>query len=221
MTITPKLSAEQTLAEIDSQARIDPTRAETSFVKGRNLFLKREDAPYRSLLSLESSTYQGMMYRVRRAPPLRVFSAPSSPSSPLPILHLSGHAVPCARLPSFVRFPLCRGRSSATLWVAGVRSLHTPLFPSACCLFVGPCRARGAGARSHSAARLQGAIQRGIMRWRLTVVRPCDMFWMGVTSRFSLDMSTMIANDRQVWMISEEATCFEHCRCACPLHHAP
>jgi hypothetical protein len=47
-------------------------------------------------------------------------------------------------------------------------------------------------------------------------VRPCDMFWMGVTSRFSLDMSTMIANDHQVWMVSEEGTCFEHCRGVTP-----
>jgi hypothetical protein len=48
------------------------------------------------------------------------------------------------------------------------------------------------------------------------VVRPCDMFWMGVTSNFELDMSTMIANDKHVWMISEEGTCFEHCRRASP-----
>ena len=63
---------------------------------------------------------------------------------------------------------------------------------------------------------MQGYVSRGIMRWRLSVVRPCDMFWMGVTSNFALDMSTMIANDRHVWMISEEGTCFEHCRCAPP-----
>lgn len=64
MTITPQSSPEMTLQDMDMQARIDPTRAETSFVKGRNLFLKREDAPYRSLVSLDSSIYQGMMYRV-------------------------------------------------------------------------------------------------------------------------------------------------------------
>jgi hypothetical protein len=62
------------------------------------------------------------------------------------------------------------------------------------------------------AAFMQGSIARGVMRWRLTVVRPCDMFWMGVTSHFGLDMSTMIANDRRVWMVSEEGTCIEHCR---------
>jgi hypothetical protein len=50
------------------------------------------------------------------------------------------------------------------------------------------------------------------MKWKLSVVRPCDMFWMGVTSNFELDMSTMIANDKHVWMVSEEGTCFEHCR---------
>jgi hypothetical protein len=66
--------------------------------------------------------------------------------------------------------------------------------------------------RSPATLPLQGSISRGIMRWQLTVVRPCDMFWMGVTSRFSLDMSSMIAKDRHVWMVSEEGTCFEHCR---------
>lgn len=49
------------------QARMDRARAETSFVKGRSLYLRREEAPYRSLVSLESSTYQGLMYRVRAA----------------------------------------------------------------------------------------------------------------------------------------------------------
>lgn len=49
------------------QARMDRARAETSFVKGRSLYLRREEAPYRSLVSLESSTYQGLMYRVRVA----------------------------------------------------------------------------------------------------------------------------------------------------------
>jgi hypothetical protein len=64
MTITAQSSPEMTLQDMDMQARMDPTRAETSYVKGRSLFLKREDAPYRSLVSLESSTYQGLMYRV-------------------------------------------------------------------------------------------------------------------------------------------------------------
>lgn len=67
----------------------------------------------------------------------------------------------------------------------------------------------------------QGSVSSGILRWKLTVVRPCDMFWMGVTSRFSLDMSTMIANDRQVWMVSEEGTCFEHCRGTAPVRRSP
>ena len=46
---------------------MDRSRPETSFVKGRSLHLRREEAPYRSLVSLESSTYQGLMYRVRNA----------------------------------------------------------------------------------------------------------------------------------------------------------
>ena len=47
------------------QARVDPTRGETSFVKGRHVYLGRLDKKFTSRLSLESSTYQGIMYRVR------------------------------------------------------------------------------------------------------------------------------------------------------------
>jgi hypothetical protein len=58
----------------------------------------------------------------------------------------------------------------------------------------------------------QGGLERGMLKWSLEIVRQCDMFWMGVTSRSGLDMSTMIARDPKVWMISEEGTCIEHCR---------
>jgi hypothetical protein len=59
---------------------------------------------------------------------------------------------------------------------------------------------------------VQGGVKNGILRWSLEIVRQCDMFWMGVTSNSGLDMSTMIARNPQVWMISEEGTCIEHCR---------
>lgn len=59
---------------------------------------------------------------------------------------------------------------------------------------------------------MQGGLENGILRWSLEIVRQCDMFWMGVTSNSGLDMSTMIARNPQVWMISEEGTCIEHCR---------
>lgn len=61
---------------------------------------------------------------------------------------------------------------------------------------------------------MQGGLENGILRWSLEIVRQCDMFWMGVTSNSGLDMSTMIARNPQVWMISEEGTCIEHCRSA-------
>jgi hypothetical protein len=65
LTITPKSSPEQVLREMDMQARTDPARPETTFVKGRSLFLTREEGmTVGALVSLESSTYQGMMYRV-------------------------------------------------------------------------------------------------------------------------------------------------------------
>jgi hypothetical protein len=59
---------------------------------------------------------------------------------------------------------------------------------------------------------MQGSLEKGMLKWSLEIVRQCDMFWMGVTSKSGLDMSTMIARDPQVWMISEEGTCIEHCR---------
>lgn len=66
LTITPKSSPEQVLREMDMQARMDHRRPETTFVKGRSLYLNRvEGTTIRTLVSLESSTYQGMMYRVR------------------------------------------------------------------------------------------------------------------------------------------------------------
>ena len=57
---------------------------------------------------------------------------------------------------------------------------------------------------------VQVGITSGLLRWSITVVRPCDMMWMGVTADFDLDVSQWAARSPDVWMASEDCSCLAH-----------